>query len=333
MAELFFGKRLGETVGERTLARGRILSLYAAMYGAPSALGVTGYPFGDSIRQAAINNGYTQGANPLADTLMNGLPASMLAMASGGGDYQKGNQYNVGDRYGTQGFTQLRDSLRSDKTVWSLLGGAATSTIMNTIASADPFWQAARSLMSPDEEGNTFKLTSSHFVKLFSEISSADAATRAIYALNTGKWMSKNGAYIEDVTGKDVLFRTITGLRSQSQDDIFALKNIKDSEEATWKSAEKQIVKDYRDGIEATANKDYDTAKTLFTNARMRTIASGVPRDQQDRIFSQASRGYEPMINTSVWNWATKGVPLGQEQTRLQAGAEQMKLQDYRKKP
>lgn len=333
MAELFFGKRLGETLTERNLARARILSFYSLMYGAPSALGVTGYPFGDSIREWAINKGYVQGANQLSDVLMNGIPNWTLAMASGGGDYQKGNQYNFGNRLGTQGFTQLRDSFKSDKTVWSLLGGAGAATFINTVSQLDPFWQVAKSLMSSDEEGNSFKLAPSHFVNLFSEFASVDAATRGIYALNTGKWVAKNGNYIEDVTGKDVLFRTITGLRSQDQDDIFALKNIKDSEEKTWKAAEKKVVDYYRRGVEATANQDYDTANTMFGNARALTIMSGIPQDQQARVFSQASRGFEPMINTSTWNWATKGVPLGEEKTRLDAATEKSKLQEYRNKP
>ncbi len=330
MAELFFGKRLGETATERNLARARILGMYSLMYGAPSALGVTGYPFGDSIREAAINRGYVQGANQLSDVLMNGVVAWGLAMASGEGDYQKGNQYNVGNRYGTQGFTQLRDSFKSDKTVWDLLGGAGASTFLNTLGNLDPFWQVAKSLMSSSEDSNSFKITPTHFVNLFSEFASVDSSVRAIYAMNTGKWMTKNEAYIEDVTGKDVLFRYITGLRSQDQDNIWALKNIKDAEEKAFKATEKEVVKDYRRAIEATANKDYDTANTLFANARARMEMGGIPITDRGRLFSQASRGYETMINTSIWNWATKGVPAGQEATRLDAAQKKFQLQEYK---
>lgn len=333
MAELFFGKRLGETVAERNLARARILGVYSAMYGAPSALGVTGWPFGDSIREAAINRGYVQGSNQIADVLMNGVVAWTLAMVSGGGDYQKGNQYNVGNRYGSQGFTWLRDTMKSDKTIWSLIGGAGASTFLNTLGHLDPFWQAAKSLMSTDEEGNSFKLTPTHFVNLFSEVSSLDSATRAIYAINTGKWISKNEGYIEDVTGKDVLFRTITGLRSQDQDNIFSLKNIKDQEQAVWKSAEREIVKDFRRGLEAVGNKDQNTAEIYFANARARMIASGIPFDERARIYSSASRGYETLINSSIWNWATKDVPYGEESVRMDAAQKKLQLQNYRNQP
>jgi len=89
---------------------------------------------------------------------MNGAIASQLALISGKGDYGKGNQYDVQGRWGNQGFTQLRESMRSDKTVWSLIGGAGVDTFISTIAHVDPFWQFARQLVSDDEEGNHFKL-------------------------------------------------------------------------------------------------------------------------------------------------------------------------------
>jgi len=330
MAELFFGKRIGETVADRVKARAMLISMYSAMYGLPSAIGITGYPFGDSIRQYAINHGYVIGDNKIADIFMNGLPAWQLAMISGGLDYQKGNQYNVGDRYGSQGFTQLRESLRSDKTAWAVFGGAGASSIVNTFASLDPFLQAAKYMVSDDEEGNAFKITPMHFVNLFSEVSSAESWKTALYAMNTGKWLSKNERYVEDVTPGDVLFRTISGLKSQDQDDIFALRNIKDSEEKLWKDAEQEIIKDYRRGVEATSNKDYETATTHFGNARARMIASGIPLDKRTDIMAKASQGIEPQINTAQWNWATKGVPAGQEGTRLDAITRRLQLNEYR---
>jgi hypothetical protein len=44
LAELFMGSRLGATTGERTLARLRLMTFYSALYGAPSAIGLTGLP-------------------------------------------------------------------------------------------------------------------------------------------------------------------------------------------------------------------------------------------------------------------------------------------------
>lgn len=336
LAELFLGKRLGGTTAERAMARGRLLGFYAAMYGAPSAIGVTGYPDGGfpmipSLREYAINHGYVTGTNKFEDIVMNGIPAWTLAMVSGGLDYEKGNQYNFGNRYGSQGLTVLQQSMKSDTTVWKLATGAAGSVFGNTITSFDPFWQMAKHLVTNDEEGNVFKITPNHLEGMFSEISSVDSAKRLIYALHTGRWLSHNESFIENVTGLDALYRTMTGLRSQEQDDIFTLKNIKDQEERVQKEAEREIIKDYHRGIQAATDKDDASAKTYFTNARARMIASGIPLDRRAEIMANASRNYEPQIETSVRNWATKNVPFGENATRLDAYTRFMQRQDSRK--
>jgi hypothetical protein len=330
MAELFLGKRLGGTTPERIMARAKLLATYGALYGAPGALGVTGYPFADSIREAALNRGYVPGDNQFYDQLMNGYISWSMAMISGDFDYKTGSQYDVQGRWGTQGMAFFRESMRSDKTIWSLMGGAGVDTIVSTMAKLDPFWQVARQLVTDDEEGNTFKLTPAHFSNLFSEISSVDATTRFIYALNTGRWLNKSENYIEDVTGKDALFRTLTGIKTQDQSDIMSMRNIKDSEANVQKKAEREIIKDYRRGLDATRDKDYESAQTYFTNARARMVAAGIPLERRTQIMATASRGYEPQTVTSQWNWATKNVPYGQGQTRLDAYTRRRELMQNR---
>jgi hypothetical protein len=301
------------------------------MYGAPSALGITGYPFGDNIRQSAINNGYVVGDKFISSLLMEGIPAMTMAMITGGGDFRKGNMYNFGDRYGSQGFTSLRESMRSDSTMWKLAGGAGASIIMNTIGNLDPFWGAAKHLMSDDEEGNTFKLTTNDFTNLFNEIASVDAGQRLYAAMNTGKWMSKNESYITDVSGANAGFMAMTGLKPQQQDDIFSIKEIKDTEEKAQKAATAQIIKDYQRAIQANADGDPDLSKSLMSRARARMIMAGIPMDKRASIYSEASRGYEKRIETSVWNWATKNVPAGEEAGRMDALTRTLQLDNLRK--
>ncbi len=320
MAELFFSKRIGETVAERTLARGRILGTYAALYGAPSAIGVTGYPFGESIRQYATNNGYVVGDSYM-QSIMEGVPAWILSMATG-------NQYNIGARYGSQGFTVLNEMTKSDASLWKVIGGAGLNTIGNTLAKVSPFWQAAQALMSPDEEKNPFSIKPVDFVDLFSEVSTIDSGKRLYMAMNVGKWMSKNEAYIGDVSTANALFMTATGLKPQQQDDIFTLKNIRDHEESTQKEQIALITKDYRRAMQAVFDNDDTTAKDFFSRARARMIAAGIPHDRIAEVYAQASRGYESQIETSTRNWATKNVPAGQEQVREDAWSRILKLRN-----
>lgn len=331
MAELFLGKRLGGTTPERVMARARLLGMYSALYGVPGALGVTGYPFADSVREAALNKGYVPGDNQFADMVMNGMISWQLAMISGEFDYKKGTQYDVQGRWGTQGMTFFKESLRSDKTVWALLGGAGVDTILSTMGKiTDPFWQFARQLVTDDEEGNTFKVTPAHLNALLSEASSYDAASRFIYAIHSGRWLNRSENYIEDVSGKDALFRSITGIKSQDQTDVMSMRNIAEHEKNVQKRAEKEIIKDYRRGLDATRDKDYETATTYFTNARARMIAAGIPIERRSQIFANASRNYEAQTVTSQWNWATKNVPYGENKTRLDAVTRRNALREYR---
>lgn len=322
MAELFFSTRIGETAWDRGLARGRMLAMYTAMYGAPSAIGITGAPFGDSIRQYAINNGYVMG-DSYYQSLMEGIPAWTLSMATG-------NQYNVGDRYGSQGFT-VANQLRSDGLTWKVVGGAGLGTLGNTIASLDPFWQAAKSLISPDEEGNTYKIQPQDFVNVFGEVSSVDSFKRWYTAMSTGKWMSKNEAYVGDASKASATFMTITGLKPQQQDDVYTFKNIKDSEASLQKDAIAEITKDYRRGIQALADNNDVQANDYFVRARARMVAANIPQDKRAEVFAKATKGYESMIDSSIRNWATKNVPAGQEQTRADALTRSLTINDRNK--
>lgn len=333
LAELFFGKRIGDTVGERMAARARMVTFYAALYGAPSAIGLSGLPMGDSIRQYALNKGYVVGDNFLNTLTMEGAPAMALAAITGKGDPQKGNFYNVGNRYGVQGFTQIREALTSDASWWKLVGGAGISTFSNTLTSMDPFWKAGLSMISPQETGSSFPLKSSDFFNLFNEISSASAAKKLIMAMNTGRWISKNEAYVSDTSKANAVFQTLTGLQPQGQDDIFAKSSIKKEEEELWKSSMKEIIKDYRRGLDAVRDNNPELARDMFTRVRTRFELTGYPMEKRAQVMAIASKGYESQITSSNFDFATKQPPAGQEATRLDALTRQLKLDQKRNQP
>ncbi|WP_196302700.1 hypothetical protein, partial [Streptococcus pneumoniae] len=79
------------------------LATNAAMYGIPMAAGLTGIPAADYLRNKALENGYVVGENFFTTMLAEGLPAAIGAVASGGGDIQKGTVYDIGNRFGTKG--------------------------------------------------------------------------------------------------------------------------------------------------------------------------------------------------------------------------------------
>jgi len=330
-AELFLGKRLGETTGERMAARARLVGFYAGLYGIPASIGVSGFPFGDSIREYAINNGYVVGENYLSSLAVEGVPAVLGAMISGGGDMQKGTVFNVGNRYGAQGITPIKN-LFSDVPLWKTVGGAGASTAVDTWTSLNPFWKYARSLVSPDEDGNHFALTPSDFIGPLTVTSTGNSLKRIIEAMNTGRWLNRNEQYIQDVTGADALFRTITGLTDQVADDQYKMYEMKKAEEANLKEATKEITKTYQRGIEAMKINDNDTAQKMFKNVRILIIQSGMSNSMASEVLANASRGWEDQISRGNWNFGMDpDTPMDKQQIRQDRLERQLKLEEKKR--
>src|SRR5882762_8094539 len=136
LGETFLGKEIGETTTERNLARARLMAGYGAMYGIPSAIGVTGIPGGDKARKYALDNfGYIPGEHWYSTAIMEGWPALFLNKATG-------NNYDIGGKWGTKGMTTVSDLLRGDKTWLQLVGGAGIDNIFKFLGGFDGWYKA-----------------------------------------------------------------------------------------------------------------------------------------------------------------------------------------------
>lgn len=302
LAELFMGKRLGETLAERNLARLRLVTFYSLLYGAPTATGLVGLPLANSIRQEAIQRGYNVGENWLTSAVMEGLPAITMAQATG-------NNYNIGGRYGSPGFTQLYDALKSDHAWYQLLGGAAGTSLQNTLGSANSFFHVAGSMMAPNNKDKAFPLKLDDFVDIFKEITTVNQTWKVLAAIHTGKWMSKNESYIGDVTKANAAFMATFGLNPQEQDDLFNKSEIKKSEVAMQKYYLKEFIQEYRRYMQAASDKNESAAKDYITRAHTMLEISGYPVQKMATAYSLAAKGWESRINASDYDFAFKDVP------------------------
>lgn len=323
-AELMFGNRISTT------AKLRMAAIYSGLYGIPTAFGLTGIPLYDVWRQEALDNGYVMGHNWFTTTMNEGLPATMMAMITGKGDLEKGNFYNVGPRYGIQGFQQLW----SDNVWWKLLGGASVSIFANTIASASPLTLSIISGLRADGERHPFKVEDA--LDIFKEVSSINTGWQVLTALNTGRWLSKNEGYQGDVTALNALFMGATGLHSQRSDDAYQIANIAKTEAEYQKYTEKMVIKEVRRGLIDSANKNQDQANDYHSRAFWRMEWAGMPLDMRAEVISKAMNGYETQADQVQHNFATSKVPTKKwfnqnvPQTRTEQYRTQLQ-QDYKK--
>lgn len=293
-AELFLGKRLGETALERTMVRARIIAFNGALFGVPMAAGISGLPVGDSIRRWALDDGYVVGEKYIQSLLMEGIPSVLLALVNGG------TYYNIGSRYGLQGFTQLREALSSDAPFWKIFGGAPFSFITNTFKNSQGFYYAMWYLMQGDTK--TFPFKFSNLVDVFKDVQSVHLGQALWTAFNTGDWVNKHSDIIKsDVSAKEALFMTIFGLSDQRQTDVFN---------------QRLVIKDREDNIKNSTNNITEALNKAF-------IARSVNDNAQSDEYMAQALGYSIGAKLTLEQWShaiSKAVKRGNNFTLIDRG-------------
>ncbi len=327
VAELFFGSRLGKTTSERMLNRARLVGVNAAMFGVPTALGVTAMPFTDAIRTHAMENGYVVGENFLSSLAMEGIPSLMTALITGQGDIKKGEWYNYGDRYGTKGFESINNLMRSDKTFWDIFGGAAYSKLSSTWASTDGLRNWMFSVLRDDDK--YFPLKTEDFVDVFKEVASVNAAWRMVMAINTGRWMSKTEGYTSDVSTGNAIFSTLTGMQDQKVSDVYRLSQSLKAQESLEKFVEKQFIQEFRRALKNAEAKNNSEAERNMTRARAFLKIGGYPEDKYKTVIQMAIRDNKSLvdrIDLSFW----QNAPDAQKDVRREALRQKLNMKEQK---
>lgn len=321
MGELFWGKRLGETVGERTSARLRILGMYAALYGAGPGLSASGIPMVDAIRREALDRGYVINDNYLTTMVMEGIPSWIMSMATG-------QTYNVGNRLGPSGFTQVRDIFRQDSTMLSILGGASLGIFANTVASGDPFLRHILGIIRSDDNA-VYPLAGSDFADLFKEISSFNTSWKVFAALNYGIWFNKQEATVtKDISATSAIFMGMTGLSPQKSDDAFQKGQISKAEDAYQKYLMKEYSEDGRRWALAVKDKDYDLARKMGTRMKAILEIGGFPVSRRAEATAAMNKSMEDIIGRGDYSFGLNNVPT---RKWFQSDVPQTRLEQYRK--
>lgn len=316
VAELFLGSRTN------IADKARMFGVFSALYGVPMAGGLTGVPLGDYLKKKALEEGYVVGDNWITSLINEGIPAIATAYLTGGGDIKKGNWYNFGDRYGVQGFEFMRDFWRGDKNIMSIIGGAAGSKIAGVIASADPFYQFIMSGIR-NEEG-AFKIKSGDFLGPLQEISSINNAWRTIAAINTGRFMSKHGIYLDDVSPINAFMMGITGLQPQRVTDLNTLAWSQKDRDELEKWAEKKFKENWHQALRIAKDQP-DDAKDFFKRAFTYLWIGGIRDDKVSNILASASQDNLSLVNQIDWSYYVAKAPKDQQQKMYEAlGRKQM---------
>lgn len=302
--EQFLSKRL--TVTEKA----RLFGTYAAVYGVPTALGVTGLPLGDLLRKDALEQGYVIGDRWIESAVHEGLPSMLLKLTTG-------NFYNVSERYGIQGFSTIREAMRSDQPWWKVFGGAAFSTIAGTVENTDGFTKA---IMSGIRADGKFPFKVDDIIEPFKEIASINAAWKVGMAIHAGRWMSKKEGFVDrDITPANAIFMGLTGLQSQRATDVnlvtWSQKNQKELETQGLNG----FVKEFRRAQLALKDNNQEQHLDYMKRAFNYLRITGYPQDKYDKAISIAANGYETMIERLDYSFYFDTAPDAVKKIRQEA--------------
>lgn len=340
LAEFFWSKRMDP------MAKMRMYMTYSAMFGVPGGIGITGIPASEYVKKQLQEGNipgldpYVVGDNPVMDTIVQGLPAVFMAWAtSPDGDTRKGNWYNISDKLGAGGFTQLRDAFYSDKSWLAFIGGASTSILSNTWNNSSGLRQATLgnwynsigSMMTGNEAEEAFPMRMEDWVDVFKEVTMVKNTWAASVAIQSGKWLSKNESYQQDVTPMNAIFMALSGLNMQEPADNYVVgQSIKDQQEKQ-KWALQKFILEFRRGITNAENDDFGNYKESMTRAFRYLKAMDYPIDKYASAISIASEGWEQRIGSIREEFYTKNVPAGKEEKYLDAYQRFIKRQENMK--
>jgi hypothetical protein len=321
LAELFWGKRIGETTTERMMTRARMLGWNAALYGVPMSASVTGVPIADSMKEAWIKRtGYTPGFDNYIQTVaMEGIPAMLTALATADwrtGAPEDGNWFNIGERYGVGGFEYIREALRGDKDMWELLGGAAFSKFKGAITATDPLVRAMVSMITDD--GESFPLQASDFLGPLKEITTVNSTWRLIAALNTGEYLTKKGQPLGEVTAGEAFTNFVFGLQPSRIAEYQLIQNLAKDQKDLEKYVSDKFVVEFRKGLR-NAQDNPQQADEYFRRALAYTKMGGIRPDLMANLISRGLQGNEALADSVNWSFFIKNAPDELKEQYLEA--------------
>lgn len=313
-AELMMGKRLTD------IEKARLFGTYAMLYGVPAAAGsFTLGVGGDLMNSDMVKSGYvsTSDENWKINTIATeGLPAFL-------GKVMTGNLYNIGQRYAGGGGPVV-DLLRSDKSIWEIMGGASGSTLYNSVLGLDGLYTAAKAAIKGT---GPFTVKPEDFVDPFKQVTSFNAAWKVYAAVNTGKWLSSKEMEIGDASPLNALFMAATGLNYQEASEVGTIAHEKKVEEEAQAYGLQKFSQEWRRGIREfdknNPEQGHDYWKRAFTYLRI----TGYPEEKWPSAIAIATEGDESMVQRIKLDYYLKNVPENRKDIGWEAMQKYMKSQ------
>lgn len=236
---------------------------------------------------------------------------------------QKGNWYNLGERYGNEG---LMGDLNSNNGLAGWLGGAPLGAISDAAQRLGPIWN---DMIHPYTHPPTFS-DINEAIKILNGYSNFD---RTLGALETHQWMSKNGTVLSptDMSVANSIFQGVTGMSDARTAQAYVtnnmLKNAKDNRETALSAA----TIEWHHYLTARQNNDDSNAEKFRSRAEAIYQQGGNPLEKWNKFVLDANNSFgKNIVNMNAERFYEKEAPDTKKPEYNEIYKEMLRQQDKR---
>lgn len=223
----------------------RFLGTMSLLYGGGTSVSMTLpiFPTKDILRDWIAEAGIDINQYPIADAALDGLITTSL-------EALLGEEFDFSG-YGPTGMPTLYDLMNGDSSWAEVMMGAGTGVVADLGSSIA---NMAYGYNYADGE-----VTESDLLEVFRNIASVDNFTKMFVAMNTGKYLSRKGTYITDVTSQEAVMQAIFGVAPERIAETFSKSTALKSMSEARKRGLKEYEKYHRDALRARDADDEDS--------------------------------------------------------------------------
>jgi hypothetical protein len=299
MMELYWGKRLtaGEKIG--------IFTTHSALYGVPAAIGAaTLIPAYEMIRQNALLEGNQNINKDWYRMASEGFMNYAIWHATGG--KEGGKDYNFGERYGASVSDRFGKLMTGQATLLEA-GMGATGTFIQNMGQANwPFYAHIANALGGGQE--TFPLTRDDIIPLLKTVSSVNDAINVWTALNTQKYLNKNGELVaNDLSIADTAAMVVGLTRRDIRDANMQVSGTRDQTKQQ-QEMQRQASIFLRRSYQYMADGNFNAAEAELAKAKTTMVVFGdLSNKQMMETLQRVQSENKTLIERARQRWLTTG--------------------------
>ena len=283
--------------------RAKLIGVNSLLYGVP--LGAVAPAVGgflnpwESMREHFVNKGWDVNDKTF-DALHSGLTGMAYHLATG-------EPGNVNERLGLGGSNIVKDAFDDHKSLAKWLFGVSGSRTADALTTTKPLGRALYYALSGDSE--KYRLTSTDFLDLARNVKVVDTGVKTFMALNTSKYITKNGLYQGDVTPTEAVLSAFTDALPRRLTDPKAMQDVTKNRQDSIKQGSKELIKNVTAAMVAAVNGDESMHGVYMRRAATLAEAMDLRPDERASLWAKLMDEVNPQAAKVPYEFWAKNAP------------------------